>query len=420
MIGKDRASRWARGAIVLAAAAALGVAIAPAVAQQARTKAGAGAADTAKPRPEETPTIKATRHLVDPNEPVAIINGEPISRQRLADECVARKGEEILETMIARTLVDQAIRSQKLAVTPKEVDAEITRVAQTIAGVSREKWLATLAQDRHISPMQYARDIIYPSLALRKLALPRVKVTDQDVTEAIESQYGEKLRCRLMMFNSLELAKQVWEELKKNPAAWDKLCQQHSIDQATRAVGGMLSEPIPRHAEPRKVTDSAFQQLVDLDSSIKTKDPVEIAKQKPKDGDITGPIEVEPTGWVILRREGLVPPRPYDPTKTQETRKQLEAMILESKVQTEIGTVMNDLVRAAAIDNKLTGTIKIANEEEEGAKLVGGRVPQMSDPNAAIPKPETTAATPGRSSTSRVPAAVSAQDVKDAEKLKRR
>ena len=49
------------------------------------------------------------------------------------------KGEEILETLIARKLIDQAIRAGKVEVTPMEVEDEIERVAQSIAGrVSRE------------------------------------------------------------------------------------------------------------------------------------------------------------------------------------------------------------------------------------------------------------------------------------------
>ena len=36
-------------------------------------------------------------------------------------------------------------------------------------GISREDWLRTLDKERGISPVQYARDIIYPALALRKL-----------------------------------------------------------------------------------------------------------------------------------------------------------------------------------------------------------------------------------------------------------
>ena len=44
---------------------------------------------------------------INTSDPIAIVNKEVITRERLASECVARKGEEILETLISRTLIDQ-------------------------------------------------------------------------------------------------------------------------------------------------------------------------------------------------------------------------------------------------------------------------------------------------------------------------
>src|SRR5262249_9630107 len=55
-----------------------------------------------------------TQIPVNPTDPIAVINGSVITRAQLADECVARKGEEILETLIAKTLIEQALRAKKL------------------------------------------------------------------------------------------------------------------------------------------------------------------------------------------------------------------------------------------------------------------------------------------------------------------
>src|SRR5207248_10700722 len=139
-----------------------------------------------------------------------------------ADECVARKGEEILETLIAKTLIEQALRKHKLEVTAAEIDKEIDNVAQQVAGLGREAWLRTLDKERGISPVQYARDIIYPALALRKLAADRVQVTAQDVQQAFEAQYGDKLRCRMIMVDKPQTAMEIWEKLKKNPGGFEK------------------------------------------------------------------------------------------------------------------------------------------------------------------------------------------------------
>ncbi len=96
-----------------------------------------------------------------PADPIAIVNNQIISRQQLADECVAREGKKVLELLINRTLIDQALRGKKLEITAAEIDQEIETVARRF-GIGREGWLRTLDKERGISPVQYARDIIYP------------------------------------------------------------------------------------------------------------------------------------------------------------------------------------------------------------------------------------------------------------------
>lgn len=432
----ERGRRSGRIVVVAGlAAAGWGLLTPPTQAQLLRNRNSApAAAPAAKPAataPTEQPKLVFERRLADPNEPIARVNGEPITRQQLADECVARRGEEILETLIARKLIDQAIKAGKVEVTPAEVDAEIERVAQSLAGVSREKWLATLAKERKISPAQYSRDIIFPALALRKIATPQVQVTAQDIKDALEAQYGDKLRCRMIMLNSLPVAKEVWEELKKNPSLFEKLAQDKSIDPSTRSVGGMLPDPISRHAYPRTVSDAAFEQLVDgvkLDAKgVKSK--VE-EKYKPKDGDVSGIIQVTEATWVVLKREGLVPARPYDP-KDADLRKQVHASIFEAKVQERIGELYNDMMQKASIENLLTGQVKPAGKEElppdqlgAEAKLMtnpGGEPPPTGTPTAAAPAPADAnvapAAAPATTVPTPPPASVSGSDAQRAQNL---
>ena len=147
---------------------------------------------------------------VNPTDPIGIMNNEVITRQQLADECVARKGEEILETLIARELIHAGCAGcPAVSATAAEIDQEIDNVAMRVGGISREAWLRTLDKERGISPVQYARDIIFPALALRKLAAQRVQVTPQDVKDAFEAQYGDKLRCRMIMVDKIQTAKEI-------------------------------------------------------------------------------------------------------------------------------------------------------------------------------------------------------------------
>lgn len=349
----------------LSAGCLIGLAAAPASAQllrkdarNAQPPAKKSAAQDAPAQPAPVGEAVIRRTMVNPTDPICIINGEVLTRQQLADECVARRGEEILESLIARKLIEQALKANKMEVTAAEVEAEIDRVALALAGVDRETWLRNLAKERNISPAQYARDIIYPQLALKKLAEPRVQVTEQDLKDAFESQYGEKLIYRMIVTKDLAQANQMFNELRKNPGGFENMARNdvRSIDEATKPAGGKPMQPMARHSYPREATDKVFQQLVDGDPA--DKDP----SHKPKDGDISGPIQIAQGAWILVKREGLAAAMPHDPTNPEQI-KMIKAAIVDSKLQQHMELLMGELVQTAEIENRLKGTVKHANQQ---------------------------------------------------------
>jgi foldase protein PrsA len=323
----------------------------------------------------DVPPVKAAAIPVNPGDAIAVVNGQPISRMQLADECVARKGKEILELIIRRTVIEQALKSRKLEVTAAEIDQEIQHIA-TRFGIGREKWLLTLEKERGITPVQYARDVIYPALVLRKLCSGRVQVTSKDMQDAYEAQFGDKINCRMIMVDKQITGMEVWEELKKNPGAFEALVRDRSVDPGTRAIGGVLAQPITRHAYPQHLSDAAFRELVDGDP--KDRDP----SHKPKDGDFSGLIQVSESSWVILRRESVVPAKTGIDPKDERVRKQLYDAIYEVRLNEAMGMVFQELLKAAEVENKLTGSVKLANEERSADYRVDGNVNLMSNPPA--------------------------------------
>lgn len=412
MIGMDRIRNGARLALATALiAATLGPATAVAQSTRgARTAPAKGQATSADPKTrlsaggQESIRFEETAVPVNATDPIAIVNREVITRQQLADEAVARKGQEILDTLIARRLIEQALRARKMEVTAAEIDAEIDETAMRVAGVGREAWLRTLDKERKISPAQYARDIIYPAIALRKLAKDRVQVTAQDMTDAFEAHFGERLHCRIIMVDRQRTAMEIWEKLKDNPAGFEKVAKDQSTDTATRALGGLLTEPITRHAFPRTVSDSAFAQLVDGDA--KDTDPT----HKPKNGDVSGPIQINEMAWVIVKREGLDPARKVDRNDPAIVAS-LKGQMFDAKLQEAMKDAFTDLMKAAEVDNRLTGAVKLANEQDHPdhqtdreVKLMGAEgqntLPSATSPRSTSPNaPAGTPAASGRTST---------------------
>ena len=326
---------------------------------------------------------RIVRVPVNPTDAVAVINGEVITRAMLAEEAFLREGEKVLDAMISRKLVDQAMKARKLTITAQEIDAEIDKYANNIAGVTREQWLANLQKDKKINPIQYKNDIVYPGLALKKLAEGRVQVTEKDIKDALEAHYGEKLRVRIIMTLQERDAIAMWNELKKNPGAFAHMAanDRRSVDESTKVHGGLLEQALTRHAYPREVSDRAFRQLVDGDPE--DKDPT----HKPQDGDVTGPIQVTNNeAWILMKREGLIPAVQHN-AKDENVRKMMKNMIFDAKLKEAMSEVFQELIAASQVDNKLTGQTKLANEDRNPDHTVDGDAKLMGH---SQPAPATT------------------------------
>lgn len=399
----------------LAVAISVALAASAAAAQQSTTagKAGSkGKADAKKPAPapanEQNGLVLKAMPLL-PTEPIAIVNGESITRERLANECVARHGKEVLDTIIARTLIEQALRNKKIEVTTAEVNSEIDHTATQVAKTDRETWLRSIEKEKGISPSQYARDIVWPSLALKKLSANRVQVTEADIKDAFESTFGEKLRIRMISVQKQRDAVEIWGRLQTNPNSFEYEAKQHSVDINTRAMGGLYPDPLGRHDSPRQLSDSAFAQLVDGDPADKN------PAHKPKDGDITGPIQVAQDFWVIIKREELLPGDKSQSLTDKKLRDELKKLMFEEKLKKAMADVYNELQDAAGIENILTGVTK-PPQAVVNAVPVDEKVKLMSNPDAANPaKPEKGKAVSGALPKKVTPPGAPVDDVKGIE-----
>jgi parvulin-like peptidyl-prolyl isomerase len=416
MIAMDRGRKIGLTGLVLAAGLVVGQALAQQDGQQryqapANSRGAAGRAGNTNNLPPLTPKMIP----VNPSDPIAIVNDQAITRSQLADECVARKGKEILDLLINRTLIEQALRARKMEVTAADIDQDIESVAARF-GLSREQWLRTLDKERNISPIQYARDVIYPAIALRRLCAGRVQVTPEELKKAFDAQFGDKVRCRMILLDKQSTAIEIWKQLRENPGAFENLAQKNSMDPSTASLGGLLAQPITRHSTPETLSDAVFHQLVDGDE--RDKDP----SHKPKDGDFTGPIQVGELGWVLMRRESLIAADPKVDLKSESVRRQAYELMYDVKLKEAMNSTFQELMKAAAIENRLTGAVKLANEErdptygaaaDEGVKLMsgdGGQKRKHGSAPVGVPK---TAAVP------KTPAALSPEAAKEFENLQR-
>ena len=100
---------------------------------------------------------------------VALVNGMPIPRERLAEECLRRHGTMVLDDLLDKMLVLQACQAQNLVITQEDVNDEIARQA-TKFKLNTKMFLQLLEEERGVKPERYAADIVWPMLAMRQLA----------------------------------------------------------------------------------------------------------------------------------------------------------------------------------------------------------------------------------------------------------
>ncbi len=276
-------------------------------------------AQPAKQASADMPRRERPQHDV-----MAVVNGTDIRRDALANACVERFGEEVLEGLTNKRLIEHHCRNRNITVTDPELDAEIDRMAARFK-IGRDQWLDMLKRERGINIEQYKHDILWPTLALRKLAADQLTVSDKQLQDAYEMRYGAAVKCRLMVLSDRALAEQLHRQLTANPADFARLAMQHSKDVNSASIGGLI-QPIRRH-----VGDPAIEQ--------------QVFALKP--GELTSIIPIGEQ-FAILKCEGILPARN---TPLENVRAELTEQIKEEALRGVANTLFQDLQKSATIQN---------------------------------------------------------------------
>lgn len=345
-----------------------------------------------QPRAGEKAAAPSTQAPSTSKNYVGRVNGDLIKYDDLAAECVTRHGKEILESMINRMIIQQACEKQGIEVTNVDVNEEIKKVAKKF-NLSVEQWLAMLQQDRDVSPAQYGRDIIWPMLALRKLAGEQVQITQKDLDRAFEREYGPRVKARIIVMDNQRRAGEVWDEARRDPKNFEQLVYKHSTDPGSRPLGGAIP-PIQRHGGNDKVEQAAFAL---------------------KEGEISGVIQVE-TNWVIIKSEGQTEVVGVDP---KEVAPQLKAQLVEEKVQKAVAKVFEKLKAESRVDNYLTGVASGASRKgatQQGAtqQAAGTEPIRRTSATASPPSARSSTTPPPRAATTPPPRSADATPARTA------
>ena len=311
-----------------------------------RLLSGGVEADAAPKAPRKAPQQTAAP-VAQPAEErlVAMVNGAEISQGQLAAECLSRHGTAVLETLVNKQIISQACQRQGIAVTPQDVDAEIDAMSRRF-NVPRDKWIELIQQERGITSAQYAEEIVWPMIALRRLARAGIEPTPEEITKAFDNQFGPAVKARIIVVRSPAEAEKLRAQVLAAPDDFGALARQHSIDVGSASANGWV-QPVRRHSGEPQFEAAVFGLEPGGISTV-----VQVADQ-----------------FIVVKCEGHLPAAEV---KLDDVRPRLAEELRERKSRAASSDVFRQLQDAAIVENIFNDPAKSAAQPGVAA-LVNGQ-----------------------------------------------
>ena len=257
----------------------------------------------------------------------AVVNGEQISRKFIGQQTVKRFGGEVLESIINKKLIELECTRLGILVTDKHVDMEIESIAKKF-GLSVDRWLDLLQNERDIPIQKYREEIIWPALALRQMATKQIQVSPEELSKAYESEFGPKVKVRVIAVTNLEKAQQLLKSAKANPDDFGSLAKDHSEDPTSASARGLIPA-IRKHGGEESIELAAFSLEPGEISEI-----VKVANQ-----------------YLILKCEKRIAPTYVAPQFLADAKQRLHDQIRDANMQREASKIFKELKEKAKVVN---------------------------------------------------------------------
>lgn len=280
----------------------------------------------------------------------AVVNGQKVTIAQVAAESVKRHGNVVLEGEINRKLLTQALAKAGKSVAQADLDAEVARAAASYGYVRGDgqpdvaAWLEAVVADGAANADLYVRDSVWPSVALGKLIEGQVTVTEDDLKEGFDSNFGPRVEVLAIVLSDQRTAQKIWEMARSNATEefFGDLAEQYSVEPVSQSNFGKVP-PIRKFGGQPAIEKEAFAL---------------------KPGELSGIIA---TGdkYIILRCQGLTDPIVKD---YNAVREELMTTITERKSRLAMAKKFDELKADAQIDNFLEVVKKSAKVAAATAK----------------------------------------------------
>lgn len=278
--------------------------------------------------------VKADKNVV------AVVNGEEVKRDKLADLLIGMHGNEGLGLLIRRTLVKQESIKRNVTVTEEEVaerigalvDGQIKQQMKK-GGLKDEEALKLELEKAKLTLDQYKKNIqkkfnlsngqVEAELLAEKIIKKTIKITDEELREAYEEQLGEKILARQIVLRTSRDAERNLERIKAG-ADFEALAKKESVDRNSASRGGKMRPFGPKGTIGKEVANL-------------------------KNGEVSKIIKTD-SGYHIIKIERRIP---RGLKKFSEVKEDLAKLVTAQKVQTRISPWLLNLTESAEITTNL-------------------------------------------------------------------
>lgn len=182
---------------------------------------------------------------------IAVVNGDPLSRETLVDVLIEARGVEVLQQLIVLQLAKQAAREQRVRVTERDVQREYQRALDRIAAeasirgddateANKRRALQAVLDENRISLAEFMVGM-RRNAYLRPVAEQRVRISEDTLREEFARQYGARVLVRHVQLDRTDRNKlnAVQSDIARNRPFAD-IAREFSVNRTTAANDGRM------------------------------------------------------------------------------------------------------------------------------------------------------------------------------------
>ncbi|MBS4219779.1 peptidylprolyl isomerase [Bacillus sp. FJAT-49711] len=260
-------------------------------------------------------------------EIVANVGGEKITQAELNDALVKQYGQNTLNSMIEKKVIELEAKKEKISISDKEKQKEMDSYVEQYGG--KDAFEAALQQSG-ITKKNIEEEVVQ-YLSIKKMLEPKIKITEDEMKKYFDENKDsfdekEQVQASHILVEDEKKAEEVEKKIKEGKD-FAELAKEYSTDTGSAENGGDLGY-FAKGKMVKEFEDAAFSMEI---------------------GDISDPVKSE-HGYHIIKVTGK---KAAKEAKYEDHKEEIEDTLFNQKLQTEYQPWLEGIKAKYDIKNNL-------------------------------------------------------------------